>query len=99
MPAPVARCSKNGLACEQRRAAQRAGDMFYSSHMHGWVFPAEFRAVPRALRDRHVMPYTWTHCPFCNGELPDEVTALRRILDEPPPAPTWQADGDGEEGD
>lgn len=32
--------------------------------------------MPRLLRERHQQPITWTHCPFCNEELPDLASAI-----------------------
>ena len=65
--------------------------MFYSPHMGGWIWPAENRAVPKLLRDEHVMPYPLTWCPFCFGALPDESP---HPVKHTPNAPTF---GEGEE--
>jgi hypothetical protein len=58
------------------------GEMFYSFHHGGWIFPAEDRMVPKLLRDEHRAPATWVTCPFCGGALPDVASAVERINDE-----------------
>jgi hypothetical protein len=65
--------------------------MYFCTHRHGWIFPAENRAVPRLLRERHQVPFVWSHCPFCGERLPDEVSGFFRSITEPPPG------DDGEE--
>jgi len=79
------------LMCPSRRHAQRDGTIYYAVHLRGWVYPADQRSIPRVSRDRGVPPFTWRFCPFCGGDLPDDVTAVERALEEPP---VW-----GEEGD
>jgi hypothetical protein len=78
--------------CATRREAIRDGSMFYSSHRRGWIYPAENRHVPRSMIRNGVPPATWPFCPFCFGALPDEVSAVERMLK--PNTPTF---GEGEE--
>lgn len=74
-------CSRNPrVMCGERRAAMRAGEMFYSVHYAGWIFPAESRHVLRALTDHGHAPMCWPYCPFCGGPLPDVFEAIERWL-------------------
>lgn len=75
----------NGTAqvmCPERRASMRCGDLFYSMHYAGWIFPAEGRAVPKSLVREGTRPFVWTYCPHCGGPLPDVFTEVERLLDD-----------------
>jgi hypothetical protein len=85
-PKPVSvRCNRHtGAVCESRKQAQRVGEMFFSSRHNGWIYPADERAIPREMRAKALAPFTWSHCPFCNGMLPDILSALDKLIEEPP---------------
>lgn len=90
---PPARCSSvdPAVACETRRAEQRAGRFLWGDDPHtgrsGWVYPVDpfrmppWRALPRVY---------WRFCPFCGGTLP-LAPGVRPPLPSHPPDP--QADG------
>lgn len=80
---PRPSCSRDGrVLCGERRAAQRAGEMFYSLHHHGWLYPAEDRHVPRGLTEKGQAPFVWRWCPFCAEPLPDVTQQVRDLLDD-----------------
>jgi hypothetical protein len=83
---PDDRCTsyRPEVMCATRRDAIRRGEMFYSSHRHGWIFPAENRAVPRSMIRSGVPPACWPTCPFCGGALPDVEGAVRWLPEKPP---------------
>jgi hypothetical protein len=93
------RCTRYapGVKCAEREAAQASGEMFYSQRHGGWVYPAEDRMPPRALRDKLQAPFSWTFCPFCSGSLPDVESAVERFI-KPPPREADPGAVDGEEG-
>jgi hypothetical protein len=70
------------VMCAERRRALRAGEMFYSSHHLGWIYPAEERAVPKSLTSKGHAPFLWRWCPFCTEPLPDVTTQVRDLLDD-----------------
>jgi hypothetical protein len=84
---PGARCTRYqpGVMCDARREAMRRGEMYFSLPHRGWIFPADNRRIPQLLRDEHRQAYVWTFCPMCLGSLPDDVSAVERLLTEPPP--------------
>jgi hypothetical protein len=84
---PSARCTRfmPGVMCDARREAMQRGEMFFCALRLAWLYPAEDRKVPKAMRDAHHMPYQWSFCPFCGGQLPDLVDGVTRALTEPPP--------------
>ena len=77
----MARCSRTEprVACYQRREAQKSGEMhFVTSGYHaGWKYPLDMFGAwkPPPL-------YSWTHCPFCDGPLPDAADLLKNILSD-----------------
>jgi hypothetical protein len=86
MGPPVDRCTsyRPEVMCATRRDAITTGEMFYSVHRRGWIFPAENRAVPRDMIRNGIPPATWPTCPFCGGALPDAETIVRHLLEKPP---------------
>ncbi|HET8777992.1 MAG TPA: hypothetical protein VFN76_10065 [Candidatus Limnocylindria bacterium] len=92
------RCSRTDprTPCDARAEAQRAGEMFYSLHARGWIYPAADRKPIGGLP-----LFTWDACPFCGGPLPDVVdgffAALRESVDalEIPPPATFTQDEEG----
>ena len=79
---PRPTCSRDPrTVCGERRAAMRAGEMFYSVHYAGWVYPADNRHVLRSLTERGYSPMTWPYCPFCGGTLPNVFESLERLCD------------------
>lgn len=83
---PVNRCTsyQPEVMCASRRAASAVGEIFYSVHRRGWIYPAENRAVPKSLVTAGIPPAIWRHCPFCGGALPDAEIVVRKLLDKAP---------------
>lgn len=53
--------------------------MFYmvGGYHPGWKFPVEI-----GMGTYRPPIFSWTHCPFCNGELPGYEQVMRRILED-----------------